>query len=313
MIDFEKPSIARIEETPNHGKFIVEPLERGYGTTLGNSLRRVLLTSLPGSAVTDIQIDNVYHEFSTIDGVLDDVSHIILNVKKLKLKLVDVDEKVVELKVKGEKVVTAADIDTDSELEILDPSQYICSLASNGEITMRMTVKKGRGYAAAVENKTDGAPIGVLAIDSIYTPIEKVNYQVESTRVRNRNDFDKLTLDIWTNGSIMPTEALSLAAKILTDHLSIFVELDGDAGNVETLVEKEDKHIEKLLDMTIEEIDLTVRSYNSLKRAGINTLGELTQMTEADMMKVRNLGRKSLEEVKAKLASLGLSLKKEDE
>ncbi|BDR57246.1 DNA-directed RNA polymerase subunit alpha [Xylocopilactobacillus apis] len=313
MIEFEKPSIARIEETSNYGKFIIEPLERGYGTTLGNSLRRVLLTSLPGSAVTDIQIDNVYHEFSTVDGVLEDVSHIILNVKKLKLKLIDVDEKVIELKIKGEKVVTAADIVTDSDLEVLDPDQYICSVAKGGELSMHMTVKKGRGYIAAVENKTEGMPIGVLAVDSIYTPIEKVNYQVESTRVRNRNDFDKLTLDIWTNGSIMPSEALSLAAKILTDHLAIFVELDGDAGSVETLVEKEDKHIEKLLDMTIEEIDLTVRSYNSLKRAGINTLGELTQMTESDMMKVRNLGRKSLEEVKAKLASLGLSLKKEDE
>ena len=313
MIEFEKPSIARIEETPNYGKFIVEPLERGYGTTLGNSLRRILLTSLPGSAVTDIQIDNVFHEFSTIDGVVEDVSHIILNVKKLKLKLIGVDEKVVEIKVNDEKEVTAADIQTDSELEVLNPEQYICSVAKGGAISLRMTVKTGRGYVPAVQNKVDSAPIGVLAIDSIYTPVEKVNYQVENTRVRNRNDFDKLTLEIWTNGSIMPTEALSLAAKILTDHLAIFVELDGDAGSVETLVEKEDKHIEKLLDMTIEEIDLTVRSYNSLKRAGINTLGELTQMTESDMMKVRNLGRKSLEEVKAKLASLGLSLKKEDE
>ncbi|BDR59515.1 DNA-directed RNA polymerase subunit alpha [Xylocopilactobacillus apicola] len=313
MIEFEKPSIARIEETPIYGKFIIEPLERGYGTTLGNSLRRVLLTSLPGSAVTDIQIDNVYHEFSTVDGILEDVSHIILNVKKLKLKLVGVEEKVIEIKVNGEKKVTAADIESDPELEVIDPDQYICSVAKGGELSMRMTVKTGRGYVSAVQNKTDSMPIGVLAVDSIYTPVEKVNYQVESTRVRNRNDFDKLTLEIWTNGSIMPTEALSLAAKILTDHLAIFVELDGDAGNVETLVEKEDKHIEKLLDMTIEEIDLTVRSYNSLKRAGINTLGELTQMTESDMMKVRNLGRKSLEEVKAKLASLGLSLKKEDE
>lgn len=313
MIEFEKPSIARIEETPNYGKFIIEPLERGYGTTLGNSLRRVLLTSLPGSAVTDIQIDNVYHEFSTIDGVIEDVSHIILNIKKLKLKLIGVDEKVVEINVKDEKKVTAADISTDSELEILDPDQYICSVAKGGELRIHMTVKKGRGYVSAVENKVESMPIGVLPIDSIYTPIEKVNYQVESTRVRNRNDFDKLTLEMWTNGSIMPTEALSLVAKILTDHLAIFVELDGEAASVETLVEKEDKHIEKLLDMTIEEIDLTVRSYNSLKRAGINNLGELTQMTESDMMKVRNLGRKSLEEVKAKLASLGLSLKKEDE
>lgn len=313
MLEFEKPSIKKIEETASYGKFVVEPLERGYGTTLGNSLRRVLLTSLPGAAVTDIQIDDVYHEFSTINGVVEDVAQIILNIKKLKLKLVDVDEKVISISVKGEQTVTAANIESDQELIVLDPEQYICSIAKGGELNMHLTIKKGRGYVPAEENKNKSLPIGVLAVDSIYTPIEKVNYQVESTRVKDRNDFDKLTFDIWSNGSIAPSEALSLAAKIMTDHLAVFVELDGEVSNVETLVEKEDEHIEKLLDMTIEEIDLTVRSYNSLKRAGLDTLGELTKMSESDMMKVRNLGRKSLEEVKAKLASLGLSLKKEEE
>ncbi|UQS82379.1 DNA-directed RNA polymerase subunit alpha [Bombilactobacillus folatiphilus] len=311
MIEFEKPVITKIDETDNYGKYVIEPLERGYGTTLGNSLRRVLLASLPGTAVSDIQIDGVLHEFSTIDGVLEDVTEIVLNIKKLSLKLYT-DEKKVEINITGPKQVTAADIETDDDLEILDPDQYICSVAEGGQLHMQLTVKTGRGYIPAEQNKTDETPIGVLPVDSIFTPVSRVNYQVEHTRVGKRNDFDKLTLDVWTNGSIGPRESISLAAKVLTEHLSVFVELTEEAKGAEMMVEKEETRKEKKLEMTIEELDLSVRSYNCLKRAGINTVQELTDKSESDMMKVRNLGRKSLEEVKEKLANLGLSLRQDD-
>ena len=312
MIEFEKPNITKVDESTNYGKFVVEPLERGYGTTLGNSLRRILLSSLPGAAVSSIQIDGVLHEFSTIDGVLEDGTQIILNIKKLALKMNTDEDKNIEIDVNGPAKVTAADIVADPDVEVLNPEQYICTVADGGHFHVRMTVKKGRGYVAADQNKSDDMPIGVLPIDSIFTPISRVNYQVESTRVGRRNDFDKLTLDVWTNGSISPREAISLAAKILTEHLDIFVNLTDEAKNAEIMVEKEETHKEKMLEMTIEELDLSVRSYNCLKRAGINTVQELTNKTEADMMKVRNLGRKSLEEVKNKLADLGLGLRKED-
>lgn len=312
MIEFEKPNITKVDESTNYGKFVVEPLERGYGTTLGNSLRRILLSSLQGAAVSSIQIDGVLHEFSTIDGVLEDVTQIILNIKKLALKMNTDEDKNIEIDVNGPAKVTAADIVADPDVEVLNPEQYICTVADGGHFHVRMTVKKGRGYVAADQNKSDDMPIGVLPIDSIFTPISRVNYQVESTRVGRRNDFDKLTLDVWTNGSISPREAISLAAKILTEHLDIFVNLTDEAKNAEIMVEKEETHKEKMLEMTIEELDLSVRSYNCLKRAGINTVQELTNKTEADMMKVRNLGRKSLEEVKNKLADLGLGLRKED-
>ncbi|GKT03173.1 DNA-directed RNA polymerase subunit alpha [Furfurilactobacillus sp. WILCCON 0119] len=314
MIEFEKPNIHKIDESNHYGKFIVEPLERGYGTTLGNSLRRILLSSLPGAAVTSIQIDGVLHEFSTVEGVVEDVTQIILNMKKVSLKMATDEEKGMDIDVKGPAIVTAGDIQTDADVEIMNPDLYICTVADGATFHMHLTANKGRGYVSADENKArqDDMPIGVLPIDSIYTPIERVNYQVENTRVGQRDDYDKLTLDVWTDGSITPSEAISLAAKILTEHLTMFVDLTDTAKNAEIMVEKEETHKEKMLEMTIEELDLSVRSYNCLKRAGINTVQELTDRTEADMMKVRNLGRKSLEEVKAKLAGLGLSLKQED-
>ncbi|UDM32389.1 DNA-directed RNA polymerase subunit alpha [Lentilactobacillus laojiaonis] len=316
MIEFEKPNIHKIEETDNFGEVIIEPLERGYGTTLGNSLRRTLLSSLPGAAVTSIQIDDVLHEFSTVKGVVEDVTQIILNVKKISLKLdgPDDEEKNLEIDVIGPAVVTAGDIVGDSDVTVLNPDLHIATVADGATFHMHLTANKGRGFVSAMENKKRSAemPIGVLPVDSIYTPIERVNYQVESTRVGQRDDFDKLTLDIWTDGSITPNEAVSLAAKILTEHLEMFVNLTDEAKNAEIMVEKEETHKEKMLEMTIEELDLSVRSYNCLKRAGINSVQELTDKSEADMMKVRNLGRKSLEEVKEKLAGLGLSLRKED-
>lgn len=312
MIEFEKPSITSVEESSSYGKYIIEPLERGYGTTLGNSLRRVLLASLPGTAVSDIQIDGVLHEFSAVDGVIEDVTQIVLNVKKLKLKSYADDSLKAEIDVVGPATVTAKDIKADDDLEVLDPEQFICTVAEGGHFHMQMTIKNGRGYTPAEQNKTDETPIGVLPVDSIFTPVEKVNYQVENTRVGKRNDFDKLTIDIWTNGSIGPREAISLSAKILTEHLNSFVNLTEEAKSADMMIEKEETQKEKKLEMTIEELDLSVRSYNCLKRAGINTVQELTEKTEADMMRVRNLGRKSLVEVKEKLADLGLSLKQED-
>ncbi|RAV64978.1 DNA-directed RNA polymerase subunit alpha [Aerococcus urinae] len=314
MIEIEKPNIETIETSEDNkfGKFAVEPLERGYGTTLGNSLRRVLLSSLPGTAVTSIKIENVLHEFSTIPGVREDVTQIVLNIKQLALKLYDVDEKDIELDITGPAEVTVADITADADFDVLNPDLHICSLAEGAKIHMLMHVKNGRGFVRAENNKTDDMPIGVIPVDSIYTPIKKVNYQVENTRIGEVNEYDKLTFDIWTDGTIAPKEALSLAAKVLTEHLAIFVSLTDEAQEAETMVEKEETQKEKMLEMTIEELDLSVRSYNCLKRAGINTVEELTQKTEAEMMKVRNLGRKSLDEVKGKLDALDLSLKDDD-
>lgn len=312
MIEFEKPRISKIDEERDYGKFIVEPLERGYGTTLGNSLRRILLSSLPGAAITSIQIDTVQHEFSTIVGVREDVSQIILNIKGLALKLYVSEEKTLEIDITGPAVVTAGDIIVDSDVEILNKDMYICTVSEGATFRARLKVKAGRGYVQADENKTEDMPIGVLPVDSIYTPVRRVNYQVENTRVGRRDDFDKLTMEIWTDGSIEPLDAMSLAAKILTEHLDIFVNLTDEARHAEIMVEKEETQKEKMLEMTIEELDLSVRSYNCLKRAGINTVQELTNKSEPEMIKVRNLGRKSLEEVKAKLHDLGLGLRKED-
>ncbi|CAI3394861.1 DNA-directed RNA polymerase subunit alpha [Enterococcus cecorum] len=312
MIEFEKPRIAKIDEERDYGKFIVEPLERGYGTTLGNSLRRILLSSLPGAAITSIQIDTVQHEFSTIVGVREDVSQIILNIKGLALKLYGSEEKTLEIDITGPAVVTAGDIIVDSDVEILNKDMYICTVSEGATFRARLKVKAGRGYVQADENKTEDMPIGVLPVDSIYTPVRRVNYQVENTRVGRRDDFDKLTMEIWTDGSIEPLDAMSLAAKILTEHLDIFVNLTDEARHAEIMVEKEETQKEKMLEMTIEELDLSVRSYNCLKRAGINTVQELTNKSEPEMIKVRNLGRKSLEEVKNKLHDLGLGLRKDD-
>lgn len=315
MIEIEKPKIETIEvsEDAKFGKFVVEPLERGYGTTLGNSLRRILLSSLPGTAVTDIQMDGVLHEFSTIDGVVEDVAAIILNIKKIALKSFGEDEnKVLEIDVKGPAVVTAGDIKHDSDIQVLNPDLYICTVAEGHHFHVRMNAKNGRGYVRSDYNKSEIMPIGVIPIDSIYTPISKVNYQVENTRIGQKNVYDKLTLDVWTDGSIAPQDAISLAARILTEHLNIFVNLTNEALPMEIMVEKEETQKERLLEMTIEELDLSVRSYNCLKRAGINTVHELTSKSEAEMIKVRNLGRKSLEEVKQKLIDLNLDLRRED-
>lgn len=312
MIEFEKPNITVVDQEESYGKFVVEPLERGFGTTLGNSFRRVLLTSIPGTALSYIQIDGVLHEFSTIPGVKEDVTKIILNLKKLELKSLSKDVKQVEIDVEGPATVTAADLKVDSEVKVLNPDQYICTIAQGGHLHMTLAVKQGRGYVAASDNKTDDMPIGVIPVDSLFSPIKKVNYQVEATRVGKRDDFDKLTLEIWTDGSIKPEDALSFAAKILIEHFKVFLSKNIDTQFNDVMVEKEDDQKEKKLKMTIEELDLSVRSYNCLKRAGINTLQELTDKTEADMMRVRNLGRKSLEEVKNKLADLGLSLRQDD-
>lgn len=314
MIEIEKPKIETVEisDDAKYGKFVVEPLERGYGTTLGNSLRRILLSSLPGAAVTSVQIDGVLHEFSTVEGVVEDVTSIILNLKQLSLKIYSDEDKTLEIDVQGEGVVTAADITHDSDVDILNPDLHIATLSKGAHLHMRLTARRGRGYVPADGNKKEDLPIGVIPIDSIYTPVSRVNYQVENTRVGQVTNYDKLTLDVWTDGSIRPEEAVSIGAKILTEHLNIFVGLTDQAQNAEIMVEKEEDQKEKVLEMTIEELDLSVRSYNCLKRAGINTVQELTHKTEEDMMKVRNLGRKSLEEVQEKLGELGLGLRKED-
>ena len=269
MIEIEKPRIETIEisEDATFGKFVVEPLERGYGTTLGNSLRRILLSSLPGTAVSTIQIDGVLHEFSTIDGVLEDVTQIILNIKQLALKFYTNEDKTIEIDVKGPAVVTAADINHDSDVEVLNPDLYICTVAEGAQFHVRMDAKNGRGYVRSEHNKTEDMPIGVIPVDSIFTPVHKVNYQVENTRIGQKNVYDKLTLDVWTNGSVSPEEAVSLAAKILTEHLNIFVNITDEARKAEVMVEKEETQKEKMLEMTIEELDLSVRSYNCLKRA----------------------------------------------
>ncbi|QWF96958.1 DNA-directed RNA polymerase subunit alpha [Listeria monocytogenes] len=315
MIEIEKPKIETIEisDDAKYGKFVVEPLERGYGTTLGNSLRRILLSSLPGAAVTSIQIDGALHEFSVIEGVVEDVTTMILNIKKLALKIYSDEEKTLEIDMQGPGVVTAADINYDSDVEILNPDLHIiATLSDNAKFHVRLNATRGRGYTPADQNKRENMPIGVLPVDSIFSPVIRVNYQVENTRVGQSTNYDKLTFDVLTDGSISPEEAVSLGAKILSEHLSIFVNLTDEAQKAEIMIEKEESHKEKVLEMTIEELDLSVRSYNCLKRAGINTVQELADKSEDDMMKVRNLGRKSLEEVKVKLADLGLSLRNEN-
>ena len=314
MIEIEKPKIETIEisDDATFGKFTIEPLERGYGTTLGNSLRRILLSSLPGAAVTSVQIDGVLHEFSTIDGVVEDVTTIILNLKDLALKIYSDDVKTLEIDVQEEGVVTAADLTYDSDVEVLNPDLHIATVNSQGSLHMKISAERGRGYRPAEDNKHDDQPIGVIPIDSIFTPVPRVTYQVENTRVGQSANFDKLTLDVWTDGSIRPEESVSLGAKVFSEHLNLFIGLTDEAKDVEIMVEKEEDQKEKVMEMTIEELDLSVRSYNCLKRAGINTVQELSQKTEEDMMKVRNLGRKSLDEVKSKLDDLGLSLRKDD-
>ena len=317
MIEIERPKIeiAEISDNGTYGKFVVEPLERGFGTTLGNSLRRVLLSSLPGVAVKSIKIDGVLHEFSTIPGVKEDVTEIVLNIKGMVAKLHCDGPKTVEISAEGPCVVTADSIKSDSEVEILNPELHIATLGEGAKLYMELTLDKGRGYVSNERNKQNmqDAVIGEIAVDSIYTPVLKVNFNVESTRVGQSIDYDKLTLEVWTNGVINAQEAVSLAAKVLTDHLNLFVDLSDKGKSTEIMVEKDEGGEEKVLEMTIEELDLSVRSFNCLKRAGINTVEDLINRSEEDMMKVRNLGRKSLEEVIWKLASLGLSLRKEDE
>ncbi len=310
LIEIEKPKIECVQasEDSTYGKFVIEPLERGYGITLGNSLRRILLSSLPGVAVTSIKIDGVLHEFSTVPGVIEDVTEIILNVKNLSLKMYGEGPKIVYIDTDGEGPVTAGDIKTDADVEILNPEMHICTLNGESRFYMELVLNKSRGYIPAEKNKQTGQPIGIIPIDSIYTPVRKVNYTVDNTRVGQVTDYDKLTLEVWTNGSIKPDEAISLGAKILSEHLNLFIDLSDHAKHTEIMVEKEETKKEKVLEMTIEELDLSVRSYNCLKRAGINTVEDLTNKTEEDMMKVRNLGRKSLEEVLQKLHALGLSL-----
>lgn len=316
MIEIEKPRIetADIKSDGTYGKFILEPLERGYGTTLGNSLRRVLLSSLPGVAVKSIKIDGVQHEFSTIPGVKEDVTEIVLNIKGLTAKILGESPKTVYIEAEGECEVTAGSIKADSEVEILDPGMHIATLDKDARLFMEIVIDKGRGYVPAEKNKADVANnIGAIPVDSIYTPVIKVNYSVENTRVGQITDYDKLTLEVWTDGTISAKEAVSLAAKVLNEHLNLFVDLSDQAANVEIMVEKGENLQEKDLERTIEELDLSVRSFNCLKRAGINTVEDLTNKTEDDMMKVRNLGKKSLEEVIAKLHSLGFSLASEEE
>ncbi len=315
MIEIEKPNIVCVEmsDSGQYGRFEVEPLERGFGTTLGNSLRRVLLSILPGVAVTSVKLEGVLHEFSTIPGVKEDVTEILLNLKGLSAKMFVDGPKTVVINKIGPGIVTAGDIKVDPEVAILNPEMYIATLNEDAHLYMEINLAKGRGYVSADNNKLPNHPIGIIPVDSIYTPIRKVNFRVEDTRVGQRTDYDKLTMEVWTDGSIRPDEALSLAAKILYDHLALFIGLTADVDKVEIMVEKDDDQKERVLEMTIEDLDLTVRSYNCLKRAGINSVEELIQRTEDEMMKVRNLGRKSLEEVIQKLAGLGLGLKKKED
>ena len=316
MIGIEKPRIDTAEISPDgkYGRFVVEPLERGYGTTLGNSLRRVLLSSLPGYAITSVKIDGILHEFSTIPGVKEDVTEIVLNLKNVILKIHGDGPKTIYIDANGDDEITAGSLKTDSEVEILNPELHIATLNSDAHVSMELTCDKGRGYVSAERNKQIMQPvIGVIAIDSIYTPVLKVNYTVENTRVGQITDYDKLTLEVWTNGTINAMEAVSLGAKILNEHLNLFGDLSGEAYDTEVMVVKSDSGKEKVLEMTIEELDLSVRSFNCLKRAQINTVEDLINRTEEDMMKVRNLGRKSLDEVVAKLNSLGFDLRRDEE
>ena len=319
MFEFEKPKIEIVEisDDNKYGKFVVEPLERGYGTTLGNSLRRIMLSTLPGAAVSQIKIDGVLHEFSSIPGVKEDVTEIILNIKQLAIKNNSAtnEPKVAHIEASGDCVVTAADIQVDSDIEILNPELVIATLngGADSKLSMELIITKGRGYISADKNKNDSLPIGVIAVDSIYTPVERVNMSVQNTRVGQVTDFDKLTLDVYTNGTLETDEAVSLAAKVLSEHLKLFIDLSENARNAEVIVDAVDDEIDKVLEMNIDELELSVRSYNCLKRAGINTVEELTNKTPEDMMKVRNLGRKSLDEVLAKLKELGLELRPSDE
>ena len=315
MIEFERPNIKclEIDNETNYAKFVCEPLERGYGVTIGNSLRRILLSSLPGAAITSVKIEGVVHEFSTIPNVVEDVPEIIVNLKMVRLKLNENEEKTIRIDVKGEGEVKAGDIITDSSVEVLNPDLHIATLSEGAHLQMEMTVERGRGYNSAEKNKKDTQPLGVLPIDSIYTPVKKVNYAVENTRVGQNIDFDKLTIELWTDGSLAPYEALSLAAKVMTSHLELFIDLSETAKNTQVMIEKEENKKEKVLEMSIEDLELSVRSFNCLKRAGISTVEDITNMTESEMMKVRNLGKKSLDEVTFKLRSLGLDFAKEED
>lgn len=315
MIEIERPRIDCVEmsEDGTYGKFVVEPLERGYGITLGNSLRRVLISSLPGAAVTTVRIDGVLHEFSTIPGVVEDTTDIILNIKGLALRMHGDGTKIIRIEAEGEREITAGDITTDADIEILNPGLHIATLDRSARLAMEMTVERGRGYVSAERNKRPDLPIGVTPVDSIFTPIKRVNYTVGDTRVGHVTNYDRLTLEVWTNGTIRPDDAVSMAARILMDHLDLFAGLTQGAGDVEVMVEKEASERDKTLEMPIEELELSVRSFNCLKRAGINTVGQLIEKTDEEMIKVRNLGKKSLEEVKQKLGALGLSLKPSEE
>lgn len=315
MIEFEKPNIEclEVDDTNNYAKFVCEPLERGYGVTIGNSLRRILLSSLPGCSITSVKIDGVLHEFSTIPNIVEDVPEIIVNLKNVRLKFDENEEKILRIDVKGEGEVTAADIITDGTVEVLNPELHIATISEGGSLKMEMTADRGRGYNSSDKNKKANQDISVLPIDSIYTPVKKVNYQVENTRVGQMVDYDKLVIEVWTDGSLKAHEALSLAAKVMTGHLELFIDLSEATKNTQVMIEKEESKKEKVLEMSIEELELSVRSFNCLKRAGIATVEDLTNKSETDMMKVRNLGKKSFDEVTAKLHSLGLDFAKEDE
>ncbi len=315
MIKFEKPEykITEYVESNHFGKFEIDPLERGFGTTIGNALRRVLLSSLPGSAVTSIKIDGVLHEFSTIPNIVEDVPEIIVNLKNVRLKFDENEEKILRIDFKGEGEVKAADIITDGTVEILNPDLHIATVSEGGSLKMEMTADRGRGYNSSEKNKKPNQDISVLPIDSIYTPVKKVNYQVENTRVGQMVDYDKLVIEVWTDGSLKAHEALSLAAKVMTGHLELFIDLSEATKNTQVMIEKEESKKEKVLEMSIEELELSVRSFNCLKRAGIATVEDLTNKSETDMMKVRNLGKKSFDEVTAKLHSLGLDFANEDD
>ena len=315
MIEFEKPNIKclEIDDEKKYAKFVCEPLERGYGITIGNSLRRILLSSLPGCAIKSVKIDGAQHEFTTIPNVVEDVPEIVLNLKMVRIKMDKNEEKTLRINFEGEGEVKAGDIITDGTVEVLNPDLHIATVSKGGKLNMEMVADMGRGYNTAEKNKTQNQPIGVIAIDSIYSPVKKVNYSVENTRVGQMVDYDKLTIELWTDGSLEPYEALSLAAKVLTEHLTLFVDLSETAKNTQIMIEKEENKKEKILEMPIEELELSVRSFNCLKRSEISTVGDLANKTETDMMKVKNLGKKSLEEVIAKLHDLGLDLAKEEE
>ena len=315
MIEFEKPNIEclEIDETNNYAKFVCEPLERGYGVTIGNSLRRILLSSLPGCAITSVKIEGVLHEFSTIPNVVEDVPEVIVNLKNVRLKFDGNEEKTLRINFKGEGEVTAGDIESDGTVEILNPDLHIATVSKGGNLVMELTADRGRGYNSSEQNKKPNQDISILSIDSIYTPVKKVNYQVENTRVGQTVDYDKLVIEVWTDGSLKAHEALSLAAKVMTGHLELFIDLSETTKNTQVMVEKEESKKEKVLEMSIEELELSVRSYNCLKRANISTVEDLISKSESEMMKVRNLGKKSFDEVTAKLHSLGLDFAQEDE